>query len=435
MDRSATTHHRLIAATGVLALILAACATAETPSGQPGASAAATASATLKASTAPLPATSAAPTPVGTPSADPSPTPSPTPKPTPVPSPTPTPAPVQPAGWSLPEGVGAARHCVDVTAEIDFLGGYHVAAECAGAIHYYYAPATGTNRTWTARVFALATHREEVGPLIALDGKVVYVAYTRYIPDGGCGGDRGIPVGVYYRSRTLPGGAWSPAKRIGAAADVLQSFGVDAGMLHAVVYGSGGLSFYENLKGSTLHRYRISRLPTGFVAMRIGSDGRARLTYASLGIRYAVFNGSGFSASRVPGTTQVDSDALVALDANDKGHLVWTRNEQGACGNVPVGTYYATNASGSWKVQRITKETGVSSIEVDKSTGRIHVLIGGNYFTKTTSGSWTRTVLASTTGMASETLRFDTHTGAVLVVYIEGSSGKIKAITSQHCGC
>jgi hypothetical protein len=324
---------------------------------------------------------------------------------------------------------------VDVTAEIDFLGGYHVAAECAGAIHYYYSAPTDTSRTWTARVFTLAAHREEVGPRIALDGSVVYVAYTRYIPDGGCGGGRGMPVGVYYRSRTLPGGAWSPAKRIGAAADVLQSFGVDAGTLHAVVYGLGGLSFYENLKGSTLHRYRISRLPTGPVSMSIGSDGRGRLTYAGSGIRYAVFNGSGFTASRVAGSTEYDRDPLAALDGNDKGHLVWTRIEEGACGEVPVGTYYATNASGSWKVQRITKETGVSSIQVDP-TGRIHVLIGGNYYTKTaSSGTWTRTVLASVAWGASAALRFDTHRAAILVVYIDGSSARIKVTSYQHCGC
>jgi hypothetical protein len=442
MDRTATRRHPLIAATAAFALILSACGSAQAPSPQADASAAATASATLKASTAPGPVVSAVPTPVESPPADRTPnpisipTPTPTPTPTPVTSPAPTPTPIDAAGWTSPQRVGTATHCIAITAEIDELGGYHAAAECEGAIHYYYS--TNSGQTWTARVFALAAHREEVGPLIAVDGSVVYVAYTRYIPDGGCGGGRGLSVGVYYRSRVLPGGAWSAAKRIGTAADELESFQVAAGTLHATVRGHDGLSYYENLKGSTYGRYRISRLPTGPVSMRVGSDGRARFTYAGSGIRYAVFNGSGFSASRVAGSTGYDTDPLAALDGNDKGHLVWTRYEPAACGNSPVGTYYATNASGSWKIQRISKESGVSSIQVDRTTGRIHVLIAGTYYTKTaSSGTWTRTVLAVPAwGQSAAALRLDPVSGTLLVVYIDGSSSApIKAMTSQHCGC
>jgi hypothetical protein len=116
---------------------------------------------------------------------------------------------------------------------------------------------------------------------------------------------------------------------------------------------------------------------------------------------------------------------------------VWTRYEPAACGNSPVGTYYATNASGSWKIQRITTESGVSSIEVDQTTGRIHVLIGGNYYTKTTSGKWIRTVLTTPAwGRSAAALRLDQASGRLLVLYIDASSSaRIKAMTTQQCGC
>ncbi len=439
MDRTAARHHTLIAATAVIALILSACGSAQAPSGQADASAMATASATLKASTAPLPPASLAPSPVGTPVQTPStdPTPSPTPKPTPVATPTPTPAPVRAAGWTLPQRVGTASQCVSVSAEIDELGGYHAAAECDGAVHYYYS--TDSGKSWSARVFALPAHRIEIGPKVALSGNVVYVAFTRYIPDGGCGGSRGTSVGVYYRSRTLPGGAWSAARRIGTAADDLQSFDVTGAALHATVRGPDNLSYYETQIGSTNHRYRISRAVTGPVSMSIGSDGRARLAYAGAwngsGIRYATFTGSGFSASRVAGSTRYDEAPAVALDGSDNAHIVWTRNEPAACGISPVGTYYATNASGTWKAERITRTTGVTSIAVDPTTGRIHVLIGGTYYTKSPNGTWKRAVLAAASWAPSATLRLDPETGALLVLYVDGPSTRINATTTTGCGC
>lgn len=434
MDRTAPRQHTLIAATAVFALILAACASAETPSPQADASAVAMASTALKASTAPIPGPSVAPTPVVTPSADPIATPTPTPTatstPKPASSPAPTPTTTHAAGWTSPQRVGSASHCLSVAVEIDELGGYHAAAECDGAVHYYYSADSGTS--WTARVFALAAHREEVGPRIAVSGSVVYVAFTRYIPDGGCGGGRGLSVGVYYRSRILPGGAWSAAKRIGTAADELQSFAAFGTTLHATVRGQDGLSYYETQHGSVYHRFRISRVSTGPVSMSIGSDGRARIAYAGTGIRYATFTGSGFSSSRITGSLENDADPAAALDGNDKGHVVWTRYEPAACGLIPVGTYYATNASGSWKTQRITKATGETSIQVDKSTGLIHVLIGAAHYSKASNGSWTRTVLVSPSWVTGS-LRLDPVSGTILVVYDDG--GRIKAMTTQHCAC
>ena len=129
------------------------------------------------------------------------------------------------------------------------------------------------------------------------------------------------------------------------------------------------LPYYETLKGPTTSDTRSQTNGVGGTSMRVGTDGRARIAYAgNEGIRYARFTGSGFSTRRVPGTTVWDRHPVLTLDAGDKSHIVWTRNEPATCGESPVGTWYASNASGSWKSQRITKDT--SATPASKSTAR-----------------------------------------------------------------
>lgn len=442
MDRKLPALHTFAVS---LVIVLAACGSSgATTTPTPAASAAAAAASSVPTSAPPTLVTMT-PTPVlataePTPTATPTPTPKPTTAPPSKPTPAPTPAPKPALGWTLPHQVGTATHCASVTAAIDAGSLYHAAAECDGAIHYYFSSDQG--RSWTARVFTLAAHREEIDPRIGFQGDTVYVAYTRIIPDGGCGGGRGLDVGVYYRSRVLPNGAWSGATRFGSVADELQSFEVAGGTLHATVRGKDGLSYYETLAGPTYHRYPISHVAIGTTSMHVGSDGRAQIAYAAYGggIRYAVFTGSGFSTHRIAGTTEYDSDAVAALDGNDKAHVVWTRYQPAACGNYPVATYYATNASGTWQSQRITKEVGWTSIQVDPATGRVHVLIAAEgklaYFTMAPNGHWTRTTLATASPMAVH-LQLDTNRGTVLAVYIDGAhASRIYAVmTAQACGC
>ena len=70
-----------------------------------------------------------------------------------------------------------------------------------------------------------------------------------------------------------PRGAWSAATKIGSAADSLESFQVDGGILHATVKANDGLSYYETLDGTAFHRYPISDVAIGPTSMRVGSDG------------------------------------------------------------------------------------------------------------------------------------------------------------------
>ena len=421
MDR---VHSSLYKSLAVVALVVGACTTSQSAPTSTPVPTAATGAAATAGSASPSP-TFVDETPAALPSDAPEPTPTPasTLESTPTPSAASTVALKPPTGWTASRQVGTATQCISVTAGIDAAGRFHVAAECSGSIRYYFSSDGG--RSWTARVFAHAANRDELDPRIGFQGNVVYVAYTRIIPDGGCSGTRGEPVGVFFRSRTLPNGAWSASTQIGSAGDTLGSFQVDRGILHAAVTARDLSSYYVKVDGTVAHRYLISHSSMSAPSLRIGSDGHARIAYATWrdGIRYGVFTGSAFATSKVTGSIEEDDDPVLALDAANHAHVVWTRYEPAACGRFPVGTYHASNASGAWKAERITKDVGDTSIQVDGKTGRIHVLVGSQaglrYFTAAPGGTWTRTTVASTKDVISPALRLDPATGKLLGVYID----------------
>jgi hypothetical protein len=349
--------------------------------------------------------------------------------PTPTPKPTPTPA----TTWTKPRQVGTLANCSAVTAGIDVASRYHVAAECAGSIHSY---VSSDGRSWTASVFSHPANRQDLGPQVAFMGNVVYVGYTRIaLVDGGCG-DSGIrDVGVYFRSRNQPDGGWSVPVRIGAPDDRLDSFRVDGETIHATVYNAGdGHAYYETLNGSTFHRYRLPKTSSGGTLLRIGNDGRARIAFQSGGrIYYGVFTGGVFFP--IAGTNGRDMGANLVLDSSDKAHVVWTRLPylipEGGCayGDLPqhkdMGTYYATNASGTWQSQRITRDMGETSLQVDQKTGRVHILVNDRklrYYTSAGDGKWSASTVPSGSA-SSPLLRLDPATGTLLIVYLGGADG------------
>jgi hypothetical protein len=424
MDRMHRGPHRFLA---VVVLLVGACG-----SGSPASTAGPTLTASPTATTAvAAPTSSASPSLEAVPEASgPAPAGTPSSAPTPEPTPTPIPPPfVTPAGWTASHRVGTADQCINVSAGIDATSRYHIAAECKGSIYYYASNGLGS---WTTRVFVHPANRMELGPQIAFQGDAVYVAYSRIAPDEGCGSD-GADVGVYFRSRSLPNGAWSAATRIGSAPDRLQSFRVDGTTVQATVENNGRV-YYETLKGSTFHRYLIPGAVRS--SLRIGSDHRARIAYeVTTGIRYAVFTGSGFSTSKIIGSTDNDWAPVLVLDAGDKPHVLWTRSMKpgGCAGEDPAdhGTYYATNASGTWVSQRITRSTGAASLQMDDASGRVHALVSGAaglvYYTAPSNGGWTHTKVASTSWAPSIVLRLDAATGTLLIVYVDGSTaGKLR---------
>jgi len=361
---------------------------------------------------------------------------SPSPASTPKPSSKPTPA---PAAWSKPRPVGSAANCSSVAAGIDSGSGYHVAAECGGSIVYSVSNRDGS---WSSKVFAHPANRQDLDPQIAFNGQVVYVAFTRINPDGGCG-TLGVDTGVFYR-QTKPDGSWTEPKLISDVTDALEEFRVVGGTIHAVIHDVDQGRYYETVTGTTVHRYLI---PGAFssVSMRVGTDGRARIAYRKADeVRYAVFNGSGFSTSAIGGTREDDQLPALVLDQSNHAHLLWSRMPSllGCADGGPTpedGTYYATNASGKWVSGRITTNLGATSLQVDKVTGRVHVLVAGSgvrYYTKLPGGLWGGTKVTSATVplqlSAAAAIRLDPATGRLLIVYLaQQSSGlsKVYAIT------
>jgi hypothetical protein len=328
--------------------------------------------------------------------------------------------------WSSPRLIARGTNCDALVAAIDGVSGNHVAASCDGRILY---AASNTSGSWSSRIFTHPARRRELEPELAFQGKVAYIAYSRIaLADGGCGDSGQVDVGVWYRQRTLPGGAWSQPKQLGRTKDRLLSFRVAGGILHATVRndsGSGGV-FYETVGGGVTNRYRLPDA-AGDASLRVGSDGRARIAYEAGGsIRYAIFNGSGFTTSRIPGSTGGSSPLLV-LGAGNQAHVMWVRTSSGGgCaepGPFPEdGTYYATNPGDTWQARRVTKSLGWMSLSLDPVTGRVHAIIESNrvrYYTKAPTGPWQVTTVPGVPATASSpVIRVDPATGRVLLAYI-----------------
>jgi hypothetical protein len=357
--------------------------------------------------------------------------------PTLKPSPKPTSKP--PAIWSKPVMIGAPDGCTSVVAAIDDSGTNHLATTCDGAIRY---ATSAPGRPWSAENLVPPIGRLEKDPQITFDENKLYLAYSRLaVMDGGCGDDGLDDLGVYYRVRTLPDGAWSEAKRIGLANDHIQSLRVK-GTIHATVLNDkDGNTYYETLAGSTYRRYPITDA-AGLTSLRIGSDGRARIAYenASGSIAYGLFKGSSFTTAAVPGTAGGWAPVL-ALGNGNAAYLLWNRSYHGrGCtepGPDPAdGTYFGTNVTGRWASSRLTKSIGGASFALDLGTGDVHVLVPDQrrlaYFVKSSHRDW-RTAIIVRDGVASSVIRANPDTGALLVGYVseggEGSSGALYAMT------
>ena len=351
-------------------------------------------------------------------------------------------APVAGAGWSGPGLVGRGGDCLQPQAAIDEDGGFHVAAACGSGVTYW----TKSGSSWSTTRLGRPTSAIDSGPQITIDGRTLYVAFSRN-PAEGCGAD--LDAGVYYRTRTLPDGSWSPARFIGKLQDRLQSFRVVGGSVHATITSIEGEAIYETTASGVLKRYAIPGA-TGLSSLRIGSDGRARIAYeAEDSLRYAAFAGSRLASSAIPGTLGRDGYPVLVLDAGNHAHLVWERMTRRpmtrGCSDIDPppdppdnGTYYVTNASGAWTpsaARRITSNVGTASLTLDVVSGRVHVLLGISnggvrYYTKTATGSWSGEWLSSarSSGVA---IRLDQPRARLLAVYARfgAASNGIYALT------
>ena len=358
-----------------------------------------------------------------------SPAPSATPAPSVKPFPSPTPA---PAVWSKPRLI-VAGGCMSLRGGIDAAGGEHLVADCFGGLLYASAKADGK---WTSHNFPVAEDRLDQDPMLGFEGNVAFFAWSRLaVEEGGCGDDGLKDIGVFYRTRTLPSGAWSEPSQIGRADDQLRGFRVDGSTLHAIVQMNGdGPYAYIVVKGGAGSRFALPNV-TGGVSLRVGSDGRARIAYESnASIKLATFTGSGFSVETVPGKAM--HDPVLVLDANDNAHVMYLRTSiySGGMGCIDNGEldpnrglFYTTNAGGSWKSDRMTRNLGAASFELDRATGQIHAVITSDgtltYFTKASGGTWQSRKLVGKDAMDAVIAR-DATSGRIVILYDSMSETK-----------
>jgi hypothetical protein len=315
---------------------------------------------------------------------------------------------------------------------IDAASGDHVAYSCDGLIRL--TEARAGSPTWVTSSMPLPSGEKDLEPQLALDGSTLYVAYTRVVPQEGCGSSGFSDVSVWYRSRALAGGAWSAARQIGQSGEHLDALRVVGGTIHVAVHG-GASMYYETVHGSTAHRYTIADL-TGMSmpALRVGDDGKARVAYepGDGGITFGAFTGSGFATSQVPGSEE-GWDPVMVLGNGDAAYLLWDRSpEPGGCvtreAEAEDGTYFATNAGGSWHTSRLTPLVGDASLTVDTSTGTVDAVVSGSddydsprvegfaYFMGPAGGPWAQTTLLPHQ-VDSPLIKLDPASGELVVMY------------------
>ena len=423
-------HSRVLIPLLWVALVAAACGStpavvrqAPSPTIQPSA-VASPAVASPEPSVVPAPPASPAPAPAATPKPG---------SPTKGVSAPAKPAPPVPTVWSNAR-VALSGQCFSPAATVDQQGAYHLVAMCGTHVRY---ATSKDGRSWRTGTFARPARHHDVSPQIAVDGSRLYVAFNRLREtDGGCGDDGLEDVGVYYRSRTLPAGAWSGAIRIGAAGDHLQSFRVVGGVIHETYAsgdGPGSVSYASVADG----KFRSVRIPgAAETSLRIGDDGRARIAYtAGDSVNYAVVGRDGALSTRTVFKSRdmhLTSPSLV-LGAGDRAYLAWSAHELwgGGCadGADPVskpGTYVGTDASGTWQVRRVSKVVADPSLTLDVERGRLSVVIGtpsgAREMTRRANGAWSGAQIPRTRGMEQFVLRRDGVSGHLLLVGTRWSS-------------
>jgi hypothetical protein len=337
------------------------------------------------------------------------------------------PAPPIPTTWSKARVVLSGQ-CWSPTSTVDQAGAFHVVATCGTRIRY----ATSTDgKTWRAGTFSRPVHHRDVEPQLAVDGSTLYVAFTRLREtDGGCGDDGLEDVGVYYRTKALPSGAWSSPIRIGAAGDHMQSFRVVDGVIHETYMsrdGEGPL-FYGSLSSGTFRSVKIPGAES--TSLRVGDDGQARIAYTtSDSVRYATVRHDGrlsirsLFRSRV---MQLSSPSLV-LGAGDRAFVAWTATPRwgGGCADgaedvSKPGIYVATDSTGSWLVKRISKVEAAATLTLDVDRARLSVAFatasGAREMTRRANGRWSGARISGTRNMEQPVLRRDSKTGHLLLV-------------------
>lgn len=356
------------------------------------------------------------------PSSDPAPS-------TPAGTPTPTPTPADPVAWSKPVVVKDLVDCTSVVLAVDESGGRHLAAACGdGTSAISYAASADGGAAWDTSHLKPPAGRYELDPQLAFSGNTLFLAYTRVAPDdGGCGDDGLADVGVWYRTRTMPSGDWSEPTQIGRAADRLEALRVSGSVIHATVHNDKDKSTaYVRVEGGAGARFAIGDA-RGSTALRIGDDGKARIAYESgKGIGYGSLDGDRFVGKTIVASGYAHAPVLTLAPGNTAYLLYAESYHDGGCTEpdpLPTfGTYFATNAGGSWESSRLTTLIGSSSMTIDPATGDLHVLVSDyrrmvHFHRPAAGGVWVNETLTRD-HPSGAVIRQDPTSGALVVAYI-----------------
>jgi hypothetical protein len=163
------------------------------------------------------------------------------------------------------------------------------------------------------------------------------------------------------------------------------------------------------------------------IALRVGDDATARVAYASrTGIRFGTVDGSRFSTRTLPGTARGWGPILV-LEPGNVADVLWNSSPGGIIGGCvdgePLpddGTWFSTNAGGTWTSTRISKSIGAESLTIDPTRGDVLAVVSdgaGMTLFRKASGGWSHETL-STSEVGSGSLRVNPVTGAIALAYV-----------------
>jgi hypothetical protein len=125
--------------------------------------------------------------------------------------------------------------------------------------------------------------------------------------------------------------------------------------------------------------------------------------------------------------------------------MLWTRIDLygGCAGPEPPpdnGTFFSTNAGGSWHTERVSSSIGEKSLTVEPGTGIVHAVVGAEdgfvLYDRAADGTWTHETLASRGRLSSPVIRQDATSGRLIVGYVqvtfdENTPDRVEIITKS----
>jgi hypothetical protein len=200
--------------------------------------------------------------------------------------------------------------------------------------------------------------------------------------------DRYNETHVVYRHATSPGLIYASNKseswvkrRLTSAKDEPYAIGVDAAQKVYIVFRreSGDEVHFHLITNRTGEwvRTRLSIVQDDVYRVRIAIDGDRRVHLAfdrDEAIFYATNVGGSWTRTRLD--RALGSHANLALDAANKVHLAFNACETNA---GPCGTFYRTNASGSWVTTHATGDGSEWVHDIAVATGGVHIVYGREY--------------------------------------------------------